>query len=73
MNNFRHDHKNSVTSTQWNKNGHWLLTGARDHLIKLYDIRMMTEIFTFKGHRKEVVCKFKQIFYFRSFFDNTTF
>jgi len=49
-----HDHKNSVTSVQWNKNGHWLLTGARDHLIKLYDIRMMSELYTFKGHRKEV-------------------
>lgn len=46
-----------MTSVQWNKNGHWLLTGARDHLIKLYDIRMMQELFTFKGHRKEVVCK----------------
>uniref|UniRef100_A0A7E4W8V8 WD_REPEATS_REGION domain-containing protein n=1 Tax=Panagrellus redivivus TaxID=6233 RepID=A0A7E4W8V8_PANRE len=49
-----HDHKNSVSAVQWNKNGNWLLTGARDHLIKLYDIRMMSELFTFKGHRKEV-------------------
>uniref|UniRef100_A0A914Z748 Uncharacterized protein n=1 Tax=Panagrolaimus superbus TaxID=310955 RepID=A0A914Z748_9BILA len=57
-----HDHKNSVTAVQWNKNGHWLLSGSRDHLIKLYDIRMMNELFTFKGHRKEVVWKYKVSF-----------
>ncbi|KAI1718374.1 WD domain, g-beta repeat domain-containing protein [Ditylenchus destructor] len=49
-----HDHKNSVMSVQWNRNGNWLLTGSRDHLIKLYDIRMMKEMQTFRGHKKEV-------------------
>lgn len=51
---FRHDHKNSVMAVEWNKNGNWLLTGSRDHLIKLYDIRMMAEMQTFRGHKKEV-------------------
>lgn len=49
-----HDHKNSVMAVEWNKNGNWLLTGSRDHLIKLYDIRIMKEIQTFRGHKKEV-------------------
>lgn len=49
-----HDHKNSVMSVQWNNNGNWLLSGSRDHQIKLYDIRIMKEVQTFRGHRKEV-------------------
>ncbi|KAL1236877.1 pre-mRNA 3' end processing protein [Trichinella pseudospiralis] len=49
-----HCHKNAVMCTQWNQNGNWLLTGSRDHLIKMIDIRMMKELMTFKSHRKEV-------------------
>ncbi|VDN05387.1 unnamed protein product [Thelazia callipaeda] len=49
-----HEHKNSVMAVQWNKNGNWLLTGSRDHLIKMYDIRMMREMHTYRGHKKEV-------------------
>uniref|UniRef100_F1KTF6 WD repeat-containing protein 33 n=1 Tax=Ascaris suum TaxID=6253 RepID=F1KTF6_ASCSU len=49
-----HEHKNSVMAVQWNKNGNWLLTGSRDHLIKVYDIRMMREMHTYRGHKKEV-------------------
>ncbi|VDK44839.1 unnamed protein product [Anisakis simplex] len=49
-----HDHKNSVTAVQWNRNGNWLLTGSRDHLIKVYDIRMMREMHSYRGHKKEV-------------------
>ena len=41
-------------SVRWNRNGNWLLTGARDHLIKLYDIRTMKEMCTLKAHKKEV-------------------
>ncbi|CAK5029023.1 unnamed protein product [Meloidogyne enterolobii] len=41
-------------AVQWNKNGNWLLTGSRDHVIKLYDVRMMREVQTFRGHKKEV-------------------
>uniref|UniRef100_A0A0K0FUE8 WD_REPEATS_REGION domain-containing protein n=1 Tax=Strongyloides venezuelensis TaxID=75913 RepID=A0A0K0FUE8_STRVS len=50
------DHKNSVLSLKWNMNGNWLATGSRDHSVKLYDIRMMKEIYTFKAHKKEVSC-----------------
>jgi WD40 repeat protein len=39
---------------KWNKNGNWLLTASRDHLLKVFDIRnMKEEIQTFKGHKKE--------------------
>ena len=38
---------------QWNRNGDWLLTASRDHLIKVFDIRAMKEIQTFRGHKKE--------------------
>ncbi len=41
-------------SVQWNANGNWLLTGSRDHLIKLFDIRTMKEMCTLKSHKKEV-------------------
>ncbi|KAL3102053.1 hypothetical protein niasHS_003462 [Heterodera schachtii] len=49
-----HDHKNSVMAVQWNRNGNWLLTGSRDHVIKMYDVRMMREIRSFRAHKKEV-------------------
>lgn len=45
-------------AAQWNENGNWLITGSRDHLVKLYDIRMMKEMMTFRGHKKEVTCKY---------------
>ncbi|QQP39526.1 Wdrepeat proteinlike, partial [Caligus rogercresseyi] len=38
-----HAHKNTVMSVQWNKNGNWLLTASRDHLLKLFDIRNTKE------------------------------
>ncbi|XP_054769067.2 pre-mRNA 3' end processing protein WDR33-like [Lytechinus pictus] len=48
-----HAHKSTVMSAKWNVNGNWLLTASRDHLVKLFDIRMMKELFTFRGHKKE--------------------
>ncbi|EYC06821.1 hypothetical protein Y032_0073g722 [Ancylostoma ceylanicum] len=48
------DHKSSVMAVDWNRNGNWLLTAGRDHLVKLYDIRCMKEMFSYKGHKKEV-------------------
>ena len=39
---------------EWNKNGNWLLTASRDQLVRVYDIRTMKELQTFKGHKKEV-------------------
>lgn len=40
-------------AARWNSNGNWLVTGSRDHLLKLFDIRMMKELQTFRGHKKE--------------------
>lgn len=54
-------------AVQWNKNGNWLLTGSRDHLIKMYDIRMMREMHTYRGHKKEVTGYF-QLPLFNSYF-----
>ena len=34
-----HAHKSTVMDCQWNKNGNWLITASRDHLLKLFDIR----------------------------------
>ena len=28
-------HKGTVMDIQWNKNGHWLASAARDHLVKV--------------------------------------
>ncbi|VDM67529.1 unnamed protein product, partial [Strongylus vulgaris] len=41
-------------AVDWNRNGNWLLTAGRDHLVKLYDIRTMKEMYSYKGHKKEV-------------------
>ncbi|KAH3823226.1 hypothetical protein DPMN_125025 [Dreissena polymorpha] len=39
---------------KWNKNGNWMLTASRDHLMKLFDIRnLKEELQVFKGHKKE--------------------
>lgn len=54
---FRHGHKSTVMDLNWNKNGNWLLTGSRDRLLKVFDIRMMKEMYTFRGHKKEAACK----------------
>ena len=52
-----HAHKSTVMSAKWNANGNWLLTASRDHLVKLFDIRMMKELYTFRGHKKEATGK----------------
>ena len=39
---------------KWNGNGNWLATASRDHLIKLFDIRTMKELWVLKGHKKDV-------------------
>ena len=55
-------------SVQWNKNGNWLLTGSRDHVIKLYDVRMMREMQSFRGHKKEVTGQyFMELFKYFNF------
>lgn len=55
-----HAHKATVMELKWNKNGNWLLTASRDHLLKVFDIRnMKEEIQTFKGHKKEATGRVK--------------
>lgn len=49
------EHKSSVMAVEFNKNGNWLLTGGRDHLVKMYDIRVMKEVKTYRAHKKEVI------------------
>ena len=49
---------------KWNRNGNWLLTASRDHLIKIFDIRNLAqEMQTFRGHKKEACCKLFLLFY----------
>ncbi|XP_068754632.1 uncharacterized protein [Montipora capricornis] len=48
-----HAHKSTVMQVRWNQNGNWLLTASRDHLLKLFDIRAMKEMQTFRGHKRE--------------------
>ena len=47
-------HKKPVNCCSWNKNGNWLSTGAKDGLIKIYDIRMMKETEVLRGHNSDV-------------------
>ncbi len=50
----RHGHKNTVLQVKWNGNGNWLVSASRDQLVKLFELRMMREMQTFRGHKKEV-------------------
>lgn len=50
----RHAHKATVMDLKWNENGNWLVTASRDHLLKLFDIRNLSEeVQVFRGHKKE--------------------
>ncbi|GLH01550.1 Protein will die slowly [Gryllus bimaculatus] len=49
-----HAHKSTVMDIKWNNNGNWLVTASRDHLLKLFDLRNLSqEVQTFRGHKKE--------------------
>ncbi|CAB3371027.1 Hypothetical predicted protein [Cloeon dipterum] len=49
-----HAHKSTVMDVRWNDNGNWLVTASRDHLLKLFDLRNLSqEVQTFRGHKKE--------------------
>ena len=41
-----------VAKVTWNKNGNWLVSSSRDQTIKLYDIRTMKDMSTFKVGRE---------------------
>jgi len=57
---FSHAHKHTVMDVKWNRNGNWLLTASRDHLIKLFDVRSMKdEVIAFRGHKKEATSAYK--------------
>jgi len=59
---FSHAHKHTVMDIQWNRNGNWMLTASRDHLIKLFDIRnMKDEVISFRGHKKEATSVYRYI------------
>ena len=41
---------------RWNRQeDYWLLTSSADCSIKLFDLRKMQELYTFTGHKKEVM------------------
>uniref|UniRef100_A0A182YGC8 WD_REPEATS_REGION domain-containing protein n=1 Tax=Anopheles stephensi TaxID=30069 RepID=A0A182YGC8_ANOST len=49
-----HAHKSTVMDLKWNDNGNWLVTASRDHLLKLFDLRNLSEeVQVFRGHKKE--------------------
>ncbi|KAK9510143.1 hypothetical protein O3M35_004987 [Rhynocoris fuscipes] len=49
-----HAHKSTVMDIKWNNNGNWFVTASRDHLLKLFDIRNLSnEVQVFRGHKKE--------------------
>lgn len=58
---FSHAHKNTVVAVKWNKNGNWILSAGRDQMLKLFDIRTMREVQSFKGHKKEVTGMFGDV------------
>lgn len=45
-----------VGKVTWNRNGNWLISGSQDQLIKIYDIRTMREVQSFRGHAQQVTC-----------------
>lgn len=49
-----HGHKNTILDVKWNRNGNWLLTSSKDQIVKLFDIRTLKEIQTYRAHKKEV-------------------
>ncbi|KAL5476077.1 hypothetical protein EMCRGX_G025981 [Ephydatia muelleri] len=44
LSNFSHAHRATVMCVKWNHNGNWLTSAARDHLIKIFDIRIRTDV-----------------------------
>ena len=59
---YSHAHKAAVHCVKWNQNGNWLLSCSKDGLIKIFDIRMMQEMFSLKGHKKEVTGNLTNIY-----------
>ncbi|KAK3006361.1 hypothetical protein RJ639_016614 [Escallonia herrerae] len=72
-----HGHKNTVLCVKWNQNGNWVLTASKDQIIKLYDIRAMKELESFRGHRKDVTAlawhPFHEEYFVSGSFDGSIF
>lgn len=49
-----HNHKNTVQATKFSPDGLRFATASRDMTVKVYDLRMMAEHLTLRGHSKEV-------------------
>lgn len=49
-----HNHKNTVQAVQFSPDGLRFASASRDMTVKIYDLRMMAEQLTLKGHNKEV-------------------
>lgn len=49
-----HNHKNTVQACKFSPDGLRFATASRDMTVKLYDLRMMAEQTTLRGHNKEV-------------------
>ncbi|KAM3282239.1 hypothetical protein P3S67_025884 [Capsicum chacoense] len=49
-----HGHKNTVLCVNWNQNGNWILSSAKDQIIKLYDISAMKNLESYHGHQNDV-------------------
>ena len=45
-----------LVQVRWNLNGNWVLTSSWDHTVKVYDVRTLREMVTWKGHNREVNC-----------------
>ena len=50
-----HAHKNTVNRLAWSPlNPYWFLSGSRDNLVKVFDIRTMKDFQTNRAHKKEI-------------------
>jgi polyadenylation factor subunit 2 len=49
-----YSHTSCVQALEYNGNGYWLLSGGNDHTCRLFDLRNLKEIQTFKGHQHQI-------------------
>jgi polyadenylation factor subunit 2 len=60
----RHQHKNTIQALAFSPylDGNYLAAGSRDQSLSVFDIRAMKELRIYRGHKKEVCCKFVKPF-----------
>jgi WD40 repeat protein len=49
-----HGHQDRVNVVKFHWNGNWLISGGKDAMCKLYELRMNRELQRFVGHTKDV-------------------